>query len=640
MALQNCTINSSSVLVTPSQALGSGVANQVLTITPNTGYRVDASLFTNNSGVLTGVNNFTGSAGSPALSYVNGIALSNSGTGYAEDNTVLVTIDLDDSFNPGTTDQTITIDIDGKAILEKDIPKTLSGEYTVNAAAANMSPVDGAVEDVTYTGTAETGTTVDLFTQAVTASTGYYFPTEPTLKILSGDVNNYSVTKTLGYDGSNNLNSVTFDVDGIIPLENDTNDQISITATDVATVPVAANNITAYSINTDDAPYALTKRALIVYGTVGAKYTINITRTGDSHTYDFSTKDFTSASTNSGTLTIASNGQKSTLIDLPLVLADVTYTFTIAAVSPTTLSLNSSQVNPFTINRRGFKSITVNATSTDRGTFQSKVISYTNYNGDTITQSAGANATYGQSGSILDGSETNSSFNFNIVIDDDQAFTFSGSNALSNSVSLNSNHYSTSGNASINAGTTTATRAADGDGNSNQKLTIAGTDWYTNQFGTSNHVITFNIDEFCDPGSGGSNPLSIGTTSFEDITGGVSSILYPQGYIQQVSGRGSGSSTITYDFNDVELSAPDIPSYVDNGGDVTITATYDTGSSTKFNSATYTVSGENFTITNGGTSSVVMSVDFTVTVTSFGTVAASGDTLNLLVKFAFSNISQ
>ena len=31
MALNNCTINSSSVEVTPSQVLGSGVANQVLT---------------------------------------------------------------------------------------------------------------------------------------------------------------------------------------------------------------------------------------------------------------------------------------------------------------------------------------------------------------------------------------------------------------------------------------------------------------------------------------------------------------------------------------------------------------------------------------------------------------------------------
>ncbi len=87
--------------------------------------------------------------------------------------------------------------------------------------------------------------------------------------------------------------------------------------------------------------------------------------------------DFTSSSTNSGTLTIASNGQHAQLITMPLVVADVTYTFTISEKSPTTD--NISQTNPFTINRRGFKRITVNATSTSRGTFQSKTISYTNY---------------------------------------------------------------------------------------------------------------------------------------------------------------------------------------------------------------------------------------------------------------------
>jgi len=43
MALINCTINSTSVEVTPSQALGSGVANQVLTITANAGFRVAAA---------------------------------------------------------------------------------------------------------------------------------------------------------------------------------------------------------------------------------------------------------------------------------------------------------------------------------------------------------------------------------------------------------------------------------------------------------------------------------------------------------------------------------------------------------------------------------------------------------------------
>jgi hypothetical protein len=529
MALTNCTINSSSVLVTPSQALGSGVANQVLTITPNTGYRVAASLFTNNSGTLTGVTSIT---------------LSDSGVAYAEDNTILVTVDLDDSFNPGTTNQTITIDIDGKAILEKDVPKTLSGRYSVTAASANMTPLSGAVSNVAYSGTGSTGTTVDLCSQTVTTSAGYYFATEPSLKISVGDVNNYSVTKTLGYDNDNNLNSVVFDVDGIIPLETDTSDTIFITANDVKTVPAPPNNITAYSINTEDAPYALTKRGLIVYGAVGATYTINITRTGDSHTYDFSTKDFTSASTNSGTLTIASNGQQSTLIDLPVVTADVTYTFTIAAVSPTTLSLNSSQPNPFTIDRKGFKSITVDATSVSRGTFTSKTVAYTNYVGTTINQSNGVNATYNQAGIELDGSETNSEFNFTVSIEDNESFQFKSPNGSATSIILDSNDFTITPNditrASTNAGTITATRG----GNNHHLLTITGTNWYTNQMGTADTVINFDVDDFCDlpSGSGGGGGTILAYKVDIYNSGGF---LSGQHYVHLTTGCSGGSTAVT-----------------------------------------------------------------------------------------------
>ena len=93
MALTNCTINSTSVEVTPSQALGSSVANQVLTITANAGFRVDHNDFT---------------IASPPTG-VSAITKSNSGTAYAENNTVLINVDLDNSFNPGTNNHTFTI---------------------------------------------------------------------------------------------------------------------------------------------------------------------------------------------------------------------------------------------------------------------------------------------------------------------------------------------------------------------------------------------------------------------------------------------------------------------------------------------------------------------------------------------------
>jgi len=620
MALTNCTINSTSVEVTPSQALGSGVANQVLTITPNTGYRVAAADFAQNTDL----------SAVPFVNQINNITLTNSGTAYAESNKVIVTIDLKDTFNPGTNNHTFTIDIDGAAVLEKNIPKTLSGVFNVTVNNATT-----AASNQAYSATATSGTTVDLFTRTVTATSGNYFEVAPTIEVATGNVDNYVITATPNGTGTNHT-ATTFNVDGIIPLITDTSDVINIDARAV-TIPVALNRINSYSMDTSDAPYVLTKRGLTVYGDVGAKFEVNITRTGDSHTYDFSAGNFTSSNTNSGTLTIGSNGQHAQLITLPLVVADVTYTITISEKPPT--ADNISQTNPFTINRRGFKTVTASASSTSRGTLSSVASTYTNYAGTTINHSAGANAINGQSGTEIE-SNNGAEFNFVTVIQDDQAFTFSGTNALSSSMTLTSSHYGITGNANIVAGTITAVRSADNSGNANRKLTITGTDWYNWQHGTSNTVINFNIDQFCDAGGsnpGGSNVLTIGNTQFQDVTGGNSTILYPSGYIQGVTGRTSGSSTITYTLAGVQLSSNDFPSYVDTSGDVTITAGNYGATTTKFNSANYATSLTSFNVANQGTSSRVLTMDITVTITSFSPNVAANDVHNLKVMIAFAN---
>ena len=616
MALTNCTINSTSVEVTPSQALGSGVANQVLTITANTGYRVAAADFTNNTGSLTGVTS---------------IALSNSGTAYAESNKVIVTVDLDNSFNPGTNNHTFTIDIDGAAVLEKNIPKTLSGVFNVSVTDAGTAATNQA-----YSGTATSGTTVDLFTRTVTATSGHYFKIPPTCVVATGDVDNYVIVGTPNGTGTNHT-ATTFNVDGIIPLITDTADVINITA-NAEDIPVALNRINSYSMDTSDAPYVLTKRGLTVYGDVGATFEVSITRTGDSHTYDFTAGNFTSSNTNSGTLTIGSNGQHAQLVTLPLVLADVTYTITITEKAPT--ADNITQTNPFTINRRGFKTVTADASSTSRGTLNfNKTITYSNYAGTAITPSGGANSINGQSGAE-NTSNNSAEFNFVVVIQDDQAFTFSGANALSSSMTLTSSHYGITGNANVVAGTITAARSADNSGNANRKLTITGSDWYNWQHGTSNTIINFNVDQFCDAGGsspGGSNVLTVGATQFQDVTGGNSAILYPSGYIQGVTGRTSGSSTITYTLAGVNLGASDFPSYVDTVGDVTVTAGNYGATTTKFNSATYNTSITSFAVNNQGTGSRSLFMDITVTITSFSPSVASGDVHNLKVMIAFAN---
>jgi len=474
MGLFNCTINSSQVTVAKGSQIGSGVANQVLTITPDEGYVLRAADFTKQS---------------PPTGIAS-IVLADSGTPYAANNTITVTCDLTDSGSY-SVDTTFVIDIDGSAILDQDQPKTLAGAVTTTATNAS-----GAASNVAYTGTDTTGTTKDLFTKTVTANTNYYFSTEPTISVTTGDISNYVITSTTSNDGSGNLNSKTFNVDGIIPLEDDLNDVIAISAVAVA-VPTGTNNINSYSFDTSTGRYTLEKRTLKVYGDVGAKYKLTVTRTGDSHTYNFTTKDFTSSSTDSGEQTISSGGFNEIEFTFPTVTADVTYTFTLAAVSPTSLAL--TQTHPFTVARAGNKSITVNATSTERGTFQSKTIAYTNYAGTAITQSAGSNSTYGFAGS--ENEDNNSAeFNFSIVLDDNHQFIFKAPNASANTITLSSSDFSiTPGDATaatIAQGTLTATRSADSGSNANQLLTLTGTDWYGWKIGTADTIINVNVDSF------------------------------------------------------------------------------------------------------------------------------------------------
>ena len=100
MALVNCSINSQSLTKTAGAQIGSD--NVQLVITPDSGYVVSASDFTDNTGVLTGVSSIT---------------LSDSGTPGQIGNTVLVDVDLDDTYVMPGADTNIVIDIDGGAAL-------------------------------------------------------------------------------------------------------------------------------------------------------------------------------------------------------------------------------------------------------------------------------------------------------------------------------------------------------------------------------------------------------------------------------------------------------------------------------------------------------------------------------------------
>ena len=96
MALTNCTITESSLTKVGGAQIGSD--NIQLVITPNSGYVVSAAAFTNNTGTLSGISS---------------ISFSNSGTANTIGNTVLVAVDLTDTFVMPSANTTLTIDIDG-----------------------------------------------------------------------------------------------------------------------------------------------------------------------------------------------------------------------------------------------------------------------------------------------------------------------------------------------------------------------------------------------------------------------------------------------------------------------------------------------------------------------------------------------
>ena len=168
MALTNCSIDSKSVNVTKNNNL-TGVANQVLTITPSTGYRVSASDFSQDTDLTT----------APWVNQIQSITLANTGVAYASDNKVTVTVDLKDSF-VAADNNTFTIDINGAAIDEKLATFTIAGTWDqVVNGNVTASPVTNASANA-YTKTSVAGSAGIIISQNYVCASGYYFTAAPT----------------------------------------------------------------------------------------------------------------------------------------------------------------------------------------------------------------------------------------------------------------------------------------------------------------------------------------------------------------------------------------------------------------------------------------------------------------------------
>ncbi len=346
MALNNCTINSASVNVTQGQALGS-TASQVLTITPDVGYRVSAADFTNNTGTL------------PAS--INSITLSNSSTAYAANNKVLVTVDLKNTF-VASTNVTATIDIDGRALQEKLVPYTWDGNRIVSGSNVQNTGTTSLTQRSNIAGNTST---VDSF--ALEASSGYYFETEPGDPTIAGSyANSHSIESSVVTDSNSRIIKKNYIINYVFPGVSTTGNNITYSANAIA-IPTVANQITAVSSNTNTVNAAGETRTIQVFGSqVNSQFRITVTR-GNNDTYDFSTSTFTSSSTNSGTKAVGNNFNFTQAIEIPANASGDTYDVKVEGVSPTTVASsvnNHNNNNPtFTWTQAATATIVVTANS-------------------------------------------------------------------------------------------------------------------------------------------------------------------------------------------------------------------------------------------------------------------------------------
>ena len=367
MALVNCKkISDISISVTKDQAITSSV-NGVLFIEPiNSTYVLDAANFTNNTGSVTNI---------------SGITLVNTTTAYAADNKVRVDVDLLDSFAP-SADTELTIDIDGKATHVDNIPRSVSGIYTLGQSSnitVSPDPNDSNNNgEISYSATGVAGETKTLLTITFTADSGYYLADEPEYEFLQelGHESNYTVNYFDKVYTDDLLTSVKAKVEWTFPAFDIADDDV-IFSTEVEAVPVDVNLITGFEMDRSLIPTKGAFRDITITGSPGASFVFTITNitANPNTTYDFSTSaifstdetftaiaGFTTNSTNLTGIIPASGEYIFEGVSFPASETSIEYSFNLqGGTSPSTNTLLDDETNnnPYTWKIRSAELVTV-----------------------------------------------------------------------------------------------------------------------------------------------------------------------------------------------------------------------------------------------------------------------------------------
>lgn len=245
-------------------------------------------------------------------------------------------ITFDAGFTMPSSDVELLIDIDGTASAQTF---TASGVYYTTESNTTTT----TSSETAFSGTAEEGTEVTLFTKTFTADPDHVFNTppfyyqDPSVRTVDSDyIITYSDIST-GSGRNNIVTSRTFTVKYIIKDSSETLKDLYFTAEAEPVFIAPAATVNAYKINLNDIGVKPETRTIDFFGGEGAQITFNYTEGGSVN--------------ESRDIDIPAKGVYSLDIEFPNNLApgDKTWTFTLSG----DLESPFAQDNPFTITQLG-----------------------------------------------------------------------------------------------------------------------------------------------------------------------------------------------------------------------------------------------------------------------------------------------
>ena len=283
----------------------------LLTLIPDPGFTLDAADFSYTSGP----------------SQVAGVTFAQSG------NNVIATV----TFAPGAVmpsdDLDIPICISGDSGF---VEYTLSGIIEV-ISSANVTP---ATSNIPYTASGNEGDDAQVFSQTITAAEGYYFPDEPTGHLTSGNPNSYLFGESIVTNNDGEITAKTFTGDYTFGSSSVSGDRFTIVA-EAALIPVIVREITSYSISTSNIRGAGETRAMTVFGTEGAQFSLTVVN-----------EDGTSIlATPLTDITIPATGANSFNLTFPAVTDNDDYDFVLTGDLASTFDTSEGQPSTFTLNQ-------------------------------------------------------------------------------------------------------------------------------------------------------------------------------------------------------------------------------------------------------------------------------------------------